>query len=314
VTVGIVSAKSTKGRVFGGGRRGDLHVNRNPYAIEDYIQTDAAINPGNSGGPLVTLSGKVIGVNTLIVSGSGTSSGLGFAVPEHLARPVADGLIEHGRVTRGHLGVQIIDAADINDEAAWKLFGMRNADEVRNAFHIKKDDEGAFVVDVLRGTPADKAGIKQGDLIRSVGKTSIRNTNALRLLIASLKPDAKVKVAVLRKGREETLSVTIGEQPSDVVATLPRGKLGLSVQTVTPPIARALGYDKELKGVVVTDVKPDGPAAKAGLKRNDVILQVGRKEVHSVEDFAQATRTMSGEGIAFLVKRGDETKYYSVKP
>ena len=143
VTAGIISAPSTRHRFFGGGQPGEFRANLgDPYAVEDYIQTDAAINPGNSGGPLLSLDGKVIGINTLIVSSTFSSAGLGFAVPQRLARPVVEALIETGRVVRGHLGVAIIEPSKIDDETAWELFRMRNADEVFNKYHLRKDDRG----------------------------------------------------------------------------------------------------------------------------------------------------------------------------
>ena len=192
VTAGIISAPSTRHRFFGGGQPGEFRANPgDPYAVEDYIQTDAAINPGNSGGPLLSLDGKVIGINTLIVSSTFSSAGLGFAVPQRLARPVVEALIQNGRVVRGHLGVAIIEPSKIDDEAAWDLFRMRNADEVFNKYHLRKDDQGCVVEEVMPGGPADKAGIQEGDLIRAVGGTPTLDVDRLREVVAATPPGTR---------------------------------------------------------------------------------------------------------------------------
>ncbi len=323
-TAGIVSAPSTRNRILGGGRLRDLHANQDPYAIEDYIQTDAAINPGNSGGPLVNLSGKVIGINTLIVTPTMASAGLGFAVPARLARPTAEALIKSGRIVRGHLGVQIATPGDIDDQAAWELFRLRNSDEVFNKFRLKKDDKGVIVVDVKPNGPADKGGLKQGDLIQSVNKTPTPDTSTLRGLVAESAPGAVVEIVVLREGRERTLKVTLGEQPTGAeVAWAARGKdgasgaapeVGLTVQTLTPDIAEGLGLPAELKGVIVVDVAADGPAAEAGIEANDVITRVGKQDIKNLAEFQEAMKRVPPQGVVFLLQRGGEKKFVSVKP
>ena len=325
-TTGIVSATSTKNRVVAEGERHDLTIirgkdgKRSGYAIEDYIQTDAAINLGNSGGPLVTLTGKVVGLNTLIVSPTRASAGLGFAVPEKIARSVVEQLIKRGRVIRGHLGVRIISASDLNDEAAWQAFEMHNADEVRNAYRIRKNEEGVLVAEVLPGAPAEKAGIQVGDLIKAVGDTPTRDSDMLRGLIAALPPGKKVTVTLQRKGRKKTIKVSLGEQPATVTAATEVGeahslaKLGLTVQTLTAGVAEGLGYPASLKGVVVTEVTPGSPAERAGLQANDVILAVGRKSVTNVKEFQEAIGSIGRKGVALRVRRGDTTKFKSLIP
>jgi len=320
-TTGIISATSTKDRVFGGGRRGSLRVIQNLYAIEDYIQTDTAINPGNSGGPLVTLTGKVVGINTLIVSSSGASAGLGFAVPERIAKTVANELIDQGRVTRGHLGVSITEPGLIDDEAAWKLFNMRNADDVLDKFHIKKDDKGVVVADVLEGGPADQAKIEVGDVILALDDTPTDNMDTLREIVADSKPGTRIKIHLTRKGRKKTVTVTLGQQPGDARAwaaaqgpSRTLDELGLSVQTLTPEVAMGLGYPENLKGVVVTDVAPDSPATRAKLQPNDVIVGVGRQSVKTAEEFTEAVGRAGERGIALRIKRGDETMFVPLKP
>ena len=320
VTTGIISATSTRERVFGrgGSGRSDLRIIQNPYAIEDYIQTDAAINPGNSGGPLVTLTGKVIGINTLIVSSTGGSVGLGFAVPERIARPVAEDLIASGRVIRGHLGVSILDPAQISEmreEDLLEVFGMRNAEDVLNKFKIGKDAKGVLIADLLRGGPADKAKIEQGDLILSVAKTETPDTGALRDLVAAMKPGTKVEVTLMRKGRKEKVTAEIGEQPSDERAWAKgAAKLGVWVQTLTPDISRALGYPQDMEGVIIANVAADSPAARAGLQRNDVILDVGRTAVKNEEEFNRAIADLGEDGVVLRVRRGDDIRFVTVKP
>lgn len=320
-TSGIISATGTKGRVFGGGRRGSLRVIRNLYAIEDYIQTDTAINPGNSGGPLVTLTGKVIGINTLIVSSSGASAGLGFAVPERLAKPVVEALIEHGRVVRGHLGVSITEPGLVDDDIAWELFEMRTADEVLNTYRIRKDDKGVVVARVLEGGPADEAGIEKGDVITALDGTPVEDMDALRETVAAAEPGTNMKVTLMRKGRTKSVTVTLGEQPGDATMwVLGKGRsqtiedLGLKVQTLTPEVAAALGYPEGLKGAVITEVRPESPAARGGLQPNDVVVGVGRKSVGSAEEFKEAAGRVGDRGIALRIKRGDDTIFVPLKP
>ena len=278
VTTGIVSATSTRDRVIAEGERHDLSIirQRTGYAIEDYIQTDAAINPGNSGGPLITLNGLVLGINTLIVSPTRSSAGLGFAVPEKIARTVVDQLIDKGRVVRGHLGVQIMDLGNLTDEAAMQGFEMHNADEVRRMYHILKNDKGVLVAGVMPEGPAARGGIEMGDLILSVDGAAIEDVPTLQGVIRKSQPGAKVDVAIQRKGRKQTLTVTLGEQPASQSAVAAAGKtqtlgeLGLTVQTLTPQVAEGLGYSADLRGIVVTDVAANSPAATAGLEVNDI--------------------------------------------
>ena len=323
-TMGIVSATSTRDRVFGGGRRGNLSIigRSNPYAIEDYIQTDAAINPGNSGGPLVTLTGEVIGINTLIISRSGSSAGLGFSVPQRIAEPVATSLIEKGRVVRGHLGVSITEPDRITDREAQGLFGKESADEVLKSYGLSAEDEGVLITKVLPGSAADKAGLREGDLIVKLDGGDVRDVDLLRTIIAGSAPKTKIQVTVQRKGKDVTLPVTLGEQPADarMWALGPKKQsaslkeFGLKVQTLTPDVAEGLGYEPDLKGVIVTEVAPESIAARAQLQRRDVIVGVGQKEIGTVEEFQQALAAMDNKGLSLLIKRGDETVFLSLMP
>ncbi len=293
-----------------------------PYAIEDYIQTDAAINPGNSGGPLVNLDGEVIGINTAIVSPTMANVGLGFAVPMRIAKPVVEELVASGKVVRGHLGIVIINPADIRDEAAREHFKLKDAGQVFERFKFSPDDDGAVVIGVLPGGPADKAGILRGDRIIALAGRETGEVEALRYLTASIRPGTQVDVVVVRQGEKKTLEIVVGEQPVSAAEAWTQApgegitskELGLTVQTLTPDIAEALGYERDLKGVIVADVASGGPAAEAGLRRNDVILQVGRTEVANVEEFQGALREIPEQGVAVLIRRGDVARFLSVKP
>jgi serine protease Do len=326
ITSGIISAPSTKSRYFAGGRVNTwrARAEEDPFAVEDYIQTDAAINPGNSGGPLVTLDGHVIGINTLIVSGSMSNAGLGFAVPVRIAKPVVEQLIEKGKVVRGYLGVSITNPSDITDEGAKEEFDAESAKDLFERYKISADDNGAFVAKVIKNGPADKAGIQVGDLLVAVAGRRIRNVDSLREEIASIRPGTTIDVRLTREGREERVEVVIGEQPEKAPeeewVQAPGGegitstKLGISVQTLTPDLAEALGYDANLKGVIIAGVEKDGPTDASGLKRNDIILQVGQDEVKDVAEFQVAVNKMSDRGVAFLVRRGDAQRFVTVKP
>ncbi len=318
VTAGIISATTTQKRVFRGGKRSGLRISGSPFAIEDYIQTDAAINPGNSGGPLVNLKGEVIGVNTLIVSRTGNSAGLGFAVPAKRAAEVVASLIDKGKVDRGYLGIEPIDLRDIDDAVAWKRFRVRNADDLRDEFRIKEGDRGVLVAQVLEGSPAAEGGLEQGDIIIEFGGRKTEDGRAFRLLVAASKPGAEVEAKVMRKGREQKLKIKLGSQPTERPTVAVRGKsvrsdeLGIEVQQLTPDIAKALGYGADVKGVIVTNVAPGGPASKAGAQRNDVIVQVNREAVTNGAAFAKAIGKVGKKDMVLLVRRGDDTEFITI--
>ncbi|MFH1604892.1 MAG: PDZ domain-containing protein, partial [Pseudomonadota bacterium] len=317
VTSGIVSATSTKDRWFAGGKAHDFGMIRQKtgYAIEDYIQTEAAINPGNSGGPLVTLTGKVVGINTLIVSSSRTSAGLGFAVPEKIAQSVVTQLIRNGKVVRGHLGVMIISAEELNDEVAMRLFRRRNADDLREEYHILKDDKGVLVAELVPDGPAEKAGFKVGDMILRIDDTDTGDPDVLKKIISAKRPDAKVTVTLRRKGREQKIEVVLGEQPvTAVAAAAMQGEAGLTVETLTPDVAEFLGYDKDLKGVVVTGITRGSPADQAELQLRDVIEQVNNRAVADADAFSRAMREARGKRVALQVKRGKRDMLIFLKP
>jgi serine protease Do len=276
VTMGIVSAKGRATGLTEGG-------------FEDFIQTDAPINQGNSGGALVNTRGELVGINSQIMSPVGYNIGIGFAIPTNMAQRVMDQLIETGSVKRGMLGVTV---QGVDAEMA-KSLGLT---EVR----------GAIVSDVQADSPAAHAGLKPGDVILALDGTPIDSSNDLRNHIAPLGPSAEVKLSVLRDGRTREVTATLSELPSDSAAQIERGtegergSFGMSVQPLTPDVARELRIDGQ-KGVVVTDVDPDGRAADAGLQPGDVIQQVDGKAVATVGELRSAVRDQSSDKPTLLL-------------
>jgi serine protease Do len=319
VTSGIISATTTKKRVFSAGGPGTLRAQPNDYAVEDYIQTDAAINMGNSGGPLTNLKGEVIGMSTLIVSPTGTFAGLGFAIPSNTVRGIAEQLITKGKIVRGWLGVQMVEPKDLTDEAAWELFKSRSVKSVLDEYRVKVTDKGVLVVEVLENSPAEKAKFERGDLIVKFDGKKIEDSETLRNLVMACKVGDTIAVDIIRKGKDESLKVTIGEQPSGeketttAMGSTEADKLGVTVQEITPAVAKALQLDAT-QGVVVTDVAEDGPAVKKGIQVNDVILRVGKKNIKTLDDFKAALAEHPDEKtIAVFVKTdGDAARWVEV--
>ncbi|MCB1112040.1 MAG: DegQ family serine endoprotease [Chlamydiales bacterium] len=285
LTVGVVSAKG----------RNNLDL----ATIEDFIQTDAAINRGNSGGPLLNLDGEVIGINTAIVSNSGTGGymGIGFAIPSNMAEYVMQQLINDGSVKRGYLGVT-----------------LQNVDQnLATAFGLDKV-EGALIADVVTGSPAAKAGIHQGDIVVNYDGKRVNNLAALRNAVSMMAPGKTISLDVLRDGKMQTIPVEIGTFPNAVASAAGTDdKLGIEVQAITPEVAQNLGLIDD-KGVVITKVKPGSPASWAGLKKGAVIVAVNQQKIASADEFRQAIeRTDSGKPVLLLIKQGDIMRYVSFK-
>jgi len=284
VTSGIVSAK---------GR----HIGQGPY--DNFIQTDASINPGNSGGPMINLRGEVVGINTAIFSRSGGNIGIGFAIPINLVKEVLPQLRGKGKVTRGFLGVLI---QKVTPEIAESL----GVDKAR----------GALVANVSKDGPADKAGVKVGDVIIEFDGKEVKDSGDLPIIVARTQVDKKVRMKVLRDKKEIQLSVAVGElKDEEVVAAAPeKGELGLTVQRLTPQMAESLGLDK-MEGVVVTGVEPGSAADEAGIRRGDVIMEVDRKSIRNLDEYKKAVAAIrKGRGVLFLVRRGDSTLFLALKP
>ena len=284
VTSGIVSAK---------GR----HIGQGPY--DNFIQTDASINPGNSGGPLLNLRGEVIGINTAIFSRTGGNIGIGFAIPINLVKELLPQLRGKGKVVRGYLGVLI----------------QKVTPEIAESLGMEKS-QGALVANVSKDGPAEKAGVKVGDVIVDFDGKEIKDSGDLPIIVARTPVDKKVKMKVLRDKKETVLTVAVGElKDEEVVATAPeKGELGLTVQRLTPQMAESLGLERS-EGVVVSAVEPGSAADEAGIRRGDIIVEVDRKAVRSIDDYKKAIAGVrKGRGVLFLVRRGDSTLFLALKP
>lgn len=283
VTAGIVSAKY---RQIGAG----------PY--DNFIQTDASINPGNSGGPLLNTAGQVIGINSAIFSQSGGNIGIGFAIPINMAKDLLPQL-KKGKVIRGWLGVMI----------------QKVTPELKDKFNLK-DEKGALVADVAAGGPAEKAGIKRGDVIISFNGKQIDEMNDLPFIVGSTPVGIKVDVDVIRNGRKKTCKVKIGElkeekESQDVAKAKP--ELGMTVQEITPQLAESLGLS-QTTGLVVMQVERNSPAEEAGLKQGDIILEIDQVPAKDLEEFLSKIREYNkGDTILFLIKRGGKTIYLTLK-
>jgi serine protease Do len=281
VTAGIVSAK---GRVIGSG----------PY--DNFIQTDASINPGNSGGPLVNLKGEVVGINTAIIA---SGQGIGFAIPINMAKEIVPQLEEKGRVVRGWLGVGIQEVTP----ALAKSFDL-------------KEKKGALVSQVYKDSPAEKAGIEQGDIIVQYDSKDIADSKDLPRMVASTPVGKSVTVRLLRNGKPVEREVKVGEmEEKQEIAKAPSQKsLGITIQNITPEIARGLGLKKDT-GVVVTRVEPGSPASEAGLQSGDVILEVNRSQVKDAGDFVKKVeKARDQNNVLLFIQRGQNNLFAAVTP
>lgn len=282
VTVGVVSAK-------------ERNIGSGPY--DEFIQTDASINPGNSGGPLMNIKGEVIGINTAIISGnSGGNVGIGFAIPINVAKGILKDLKEKGTVTRGWLGVMI----------------QKITPDLAESFNLDRT-EGALVGDVIPNSPAEKAGIKRGDVIVKFDKEEVRTMEALPKIVGNTQPGKAVKVEIIRDGKKKVLDVTIAVLKDEEMKVAALDPMGIQVQDITPDIAQSLNLDK-VEGVLVSDVTPGEAGGEAGLKRGDIISEVNRKKIKNTGDYNRvAGKLKRGDTALMLVKRGGTTIYIAVK-
>jgi len=281
VTAGIVSAK---GRIIGSG----------PY--DNFIQTDASINPGNSGGPLINMRGEVIGINTAIIA---SGQGIGFAIPANMAKEVLPQLKEKGKVSRAWLGVGIQEVT----EPLAQSFGL-------------KEKRGALVSQVFKNSPAEKAGIEQGDVILEFDGKEIKDSRELPRIVSATALGKTVAIKLSRNGSVTTKDAKLGEmeEKAEVVKAPSRKMLGITIQNATPEIARALGL-KDETGVVVSRVEPGSPAENAGLQRGDVIREVNRKPVKDTQGFLRKIEeAKDGGSILLLVHRGESNLFVAVAP
>ncbi len=278
--------------------------------VSNYIQTDAAINPGNSGGPLVNVRAQVVGMNTWIVPGAGpggegASIGIGFAVPSNTVRQVMDALVKTGKVTRGYLGVSV---RDLSPDMA-KQFGI-------------PDTSGALIEDVSPDGPAEKGGLKPGDVVRKVNGQKVDSGHQLTEAVINLAPGAVANLEVIRDGKPMTIKVTLVERPNDLSASAgggpskapSRGALrGITVQNLTPSIRDQLGLPSSIKGVVISDLDPNSPAAEVGLQPGDVVQSINRQTVNTTADFARLAGEAKGE-VLLRVNRQGTGSFITISP
>lgn len=302
VTAGIVSAMGRQINILRD-QDEDAASNRGSYAIENFIQTDAAINPGNSGGALVNLRAEVVGINTAIATQTGTYMGYGFAIPIGLARKVMADLIENGYVTRAWLGIAMRNV----DDAAAERFGM-------------KAPTGVIVEEIMEDSPARKAGVKPLDVILKIDGKEMNSSNEVQGLIALKKPGETVNLAVLRDGKTITVPVKLGQRETGKTAgraaeaeeDMP--KLGLSVQTLGPDERRQMSDYKSDEGVIVTEVEPAGSAFDAGIRRGDLITAIEEKPVPTLAEYRKVIRSFEkGKVVIFKVKSRDRSFHAFVK-
>ena len=286
VTMGIISAIG--------------RANMGIVDYEDFIQTDAAINPGNSGGALVNLKGELIGINTAIFSRTGGYMGIGFSIPSNMVKGVMMNLIDHGKVIRGWLGVSI-------QELTPELAGQFKA----------KDSQGALVGDVVEHSPAEAGGIRRGDIIRRYRNHAVKNPSHLRSLVADTSPGSTVSIEILRDGAPKALSVSIGELPKTLTAMSspnienPQNHAlsGIAVEQIPP------GRTKNNEGVMIRNIETGSAAEQAGLRRGDIIVEINRKLVRTIEDYSLLIAELGEKTpVLLLLKRGGGSIYLSIKP
>ena len=283
VTVGVISAKGRSGLGTG--------------TYEDFIQTDASINPGNSGGPLINIDGEVIGINAMIIQ---PGTGIGFAIPINMAKQILTDLIQQGKVVRPWLGISVQDLTP----------------EMMEHFKVK-EKEGVLVGQVYPGTGAEKAGMVSGDIIKSVDDKAVKNVNELVREILKKKVGQKVKVGIIRDGKEMSLDVVTSSQPDKPETTKEKeseDKLGARVQELTPQLATQYGISGVKHGVVVLGVEPGSLADEIGFQEGDVILEINRKKIESIKDFDKAMKDANIEkGVLFHIHRRGSSFYLTFK-
>ena len=284
VTAGVVSAT------------GRSSVGINEY--ENFIQTDAAINPGNSGGPLINGRGEVVGINTALFSRTGGYMGIGFAIPINMAKSIEDQLQKEGKVTRGWLGVVIQNV----DEDLAESFGLKQAG-------------GILISEVQKDSPASAAGLKQGDIIIRLDGVELQDVSDLRNRVALLQPKSKAMVEIMRNGREKKIQVSIGEQPSNFSKRGPTSngddsldQYGLTLQELTSELAKKFEYEED-SGLIISDVASGSSAEEAGLKPGQLVEEVNRERVSTLEELDKALKQAKSDKILLRVRAGNYSTY-----
>jgi len=295
VTAGIISAKNRSTGVGEG-------------SYEDFLQTDAPINQGNSGGALVNSSGQLIGINSQILSTSGGSIGIGFAIPANMARNVMDQLVEHGRVRRGQLGVGIQPLSP----------------ELASSLGVTGDVNGVLINSVSPGSPAERAGLRRGDIITALNGEPVADPNSLRNRVAAAGPGAEIEFAILRDGNKQSIKARLAEMSADAAAgdapgqsgapsSSPTGAIGIAVEPVPSNVATRLRLPSN-QGLLVRGVDPAGPAASSGIAPGDVLVEAARQPLRAVSDLTAVLGKSTGKPVALLVNRNGQTFFITVTP
>jgi serine protease Do len=290
VTTGIVSAL--------GRTNIDPHENNN-NKYQSFIQTDAAINPGNSGGALVNVRGELVGINTAIFSTSGGYQGIGFAVPTSMAKAVMDSLISTGKVVRGWLGVTIQNLTP----------------ELAKQFQLK-EEKGVLIGDVVEGSPAEKGGLRRGDVIMEFEGKKIEDPNQLKNMVASMEIGKEVKIRIIRENKTEMKTVTVSELPVEAQKAS-KGEYdnllkGVTVQDLTPEISAKFNLPKNVKGVIVTDVDEESPSA-AVLTQGDIIQEINKMKITNAKEYGKVVSAIKpGQDILLLIFRGGSSVYITL--
>lgn len=289
LTVGVVSAKG----------RQDVGI----ASYEDFIQTDAAINPGNSGGPLLNLDCEVVGVNTAIFSRSGGYMGIGLSIPSKMAEHIISQLMNGGSIQRAYLGV-ILQPVDKT---------------LADALNLEKQ-EGILISEVVKDSPASKAGLENGDIILQYNDKQVKNVNKFRNDIAMIKPGTEIKLTILRNNKKMTVKALLGTQSEgEALSTEAIQKIGLQIENLTPELASRLGYSSEVEGVVISKVKPNSPAAMAGIQPSNLITGVAfslnrQKQIRNTTDFEEALKDIGDKKhIILIVRHQNYQRYYTIK-
>ncbi|HZP05024.1 MAG TPA: Do family serine endopeptidase [Terracidiphilus sp.] len=284
----------------------------NPYSDDprkpgDFIQTDAAINPGNSGGPLVDAHGEVVGIDTFIISNSGSFAGAGFAIPAEIAKNSAEEIIKNGSVSHGYLGISMNDVTPDN-----------------SSFFNLPDASGAIISQVTPDSPAGHAGLKSGDVIRSLDGKKILNGSALQVAVSEMRPGASIELGILRDGKAQTIHITVGEfhaskteeaENSGSGSAQGGGKLGLAVDNLTPDVRQQFNIPEHVHGAAIENVRPGSAAEDAGLAPGDVVMEVNRKPVDSADSFVSAVHAApAGKDILLLVWANGGASYRVIHP
>jgi serine protease Do len=284
-------------------------VNRpNPYSDDarkpgGYIQTDAAINPGNSGGPLVNAHGELVGINTFIISNSGSFAGAGFAIPSQIVRATTEQLIKSGKVEHGYLGI-----------------GMNDVTPDNAHFFNLQDATGAIVSQVTPDSPASRGGLHTGDVISQLNGQKILNGSALQVAVSEMAPGTKIALGIIRDAKPLTLSLTVGQfhgnselASNDGEEDQPNGKIGLAVSNLTPEARQQFNVPEQVHGVVVQNVRPASPADDAGIQPGDVILEIDRKPAESASQFAdELHQNQDGKDFLMLVWSKGNSSYRTI--